>query len=372
MKNTNLQIIIVLVFALLSSCKVKDAMPAKGNAADYQALRNALIWQENNPIFAKAPTDWTNGAYYTGVTRAYHNTNDTIYLNTIKRMGIRNEWKTYERIYHADDVIISYAYLYLAQKNDPTVDLTATDYFLKNHFGPSDWRDGKGKNLEQSQLWWWCDALFMAPPIYTKRAKMLKDTKYLDDMHQYYMQAYNLLYNKDEKLFARDTRFVTKNDGSDRYESNGKKVFWSRGNGWVLAGLALLLDDMPKTYKHRTFYENLYKEMAERVLALLPADGLWRVSLLNPDIYPHGEVSGSGFFTFALAWGMNTGLLSKAKYLEPVKKAWENLKSCQKDNGMVGWVQNIGYDPAPASADSYQNFGTGAFLMAGTEVLKLK
>ena len=153
---------------------------------------------------------------------------------------------------------------------------------------------------------------------------------------------------------------------------NGKKIFWSRGNGWVIGGLALLLEDMPKDYKHRSFYEELFKTMAVRIKDIQPEDGLWRVSLLDPDAFDHGEVSGTGFFTFAMAWGVNNGLLDKEEYTPAIMKAWKGLDACQQESGKVGWVQNIGASPEPANVDSWQNFGTGAFLLAASEVLKLK
>jgi rhamnogalacturonyl hydrolase YesR len=99
---------------------------------------------------------------------------------------------------------------------------------------------------------------------------------------------------------------------------------------------------------------------------------LWHTSLLHPESYNYGEVSGSGFHTFAIAWGLNNGYLKEAKYKTAVIKAWEAMKKCQQESGKVGWVQNIGAFPEPASAESFQNFGTGAFLMAGSEVMKLK
>ena len=186
------------------------------------------------------------------------------------------------------------------------------------------------------------------------------------------METYDLLYDKEEHLFARDIRFLWNGNSKDRKGANGKKIFWSRGNGWVLGGLALVLEDMPKDYKHRAFYEQLFVEMASKIKSIQPKDGLWRTSLLSPESFNHGEVSGSGFFTYAMAWGINNGLLSKKEYEVTVLKAWNNLATCQQENGMVGWVQNIGYDPRPADENSWQNYGTGAFLLAGSEVLKLK
>ena len=139
-----------------------------------------------------------------------------------------------------------------------------------------------------------------------------------------------------------------------------------------MGGLALILEDMPKDYQHREFYTTLYQEMATKIKEIQDQDGLWRTSLLSPESFDHGEVSGSGFYTFALAWGINNGLLDKGEYTPVVTKAWAALEKCQHENGMVGWVQNIGYDPRPADANSWQNFGTGAFLLAGSEILKLE
>ena len=339
------------------------------------AMVKALEWQEAHPIMAIAPTDWTVGAYYTGVARAHAATKNQIFEAALKNQGYNSDWQTYKRVFHADDVAISYSYLYLDMtfKRKDFVNLKPTEDFLKAHLiQPNKWNDGTTKKEDENILWWWCDALFMAPPVVNLYAKHTNDGSYLDIMHKYYMQSYNKLYDKEERLFARDGRFIWTGSDKDMKEPNGKKVFWSRGNGWVLSGLALILTDMPENYKNRPFYVNLYKEMAARILELQTKDGLWHTSLLCPEAYNHGEVSGSGFYTYALAWGINNGMLDKDKYLPAVKKAWKELTKCQHKDGMVGWVQNIGAFPEPASEGSWQNFGTGAYLLAGSEVLKLQ
>lgn len=367
------------VFTLFSCSVSQKAVAQKSIDLDHTAIKKSMIkaleWQEAHPIFAIAPTDWTAGAYYTGVSRAHKTTKNMMYMAALKNQAYWNKWQTYDRLHHADDVAISYSYLYVArnEKRRNFADLDPTKKFLDTHlFEDNNWKAGTNKSKEDKTiLWWWCDALFMAPPVVNLYAKHTKQPKYLEAMHKYYMEAYNRLYDKEENLFARDMRFVWQGKDTDRKEPNGKKVFWSRGNGWVIGGLALLLDDMPKDYEHRDFYVNLYKEMAAKILEIQPEDGLWRTSLLSPESYNHGEVSGSGFYTFALAWGINNGLLDK-KHTPAVKKAWKGLAACQHEDGRVGWVQNIGAFPEPASADSWQNFGTGAYLLAGSEVLKLK
>lgn len=339
--------------------------------SDKEAMVKALEWQQKHPIFALAPTDWTGGVYYVGITQAYKATRDPRYLTAIKVNGYYNKWEPYIRTYHADDITIAYSYIYASTTRKNLVDLEPTKKWIDAHlYEPHAWKTGK--NFNTPILWWWCDALFMAPPIISLYAKVTGEDKYLDDMHKYWMETYNLLFDKEENLFARDVIYQIRGNANDRREKNGEKIFWSRGNGWVLGGLALLLEDLPKDYKHYNFYADLFKVMAKRIKELQPKDGMWRPSLLHPESFNHGEVSGTGLFTYALAWGINNGLLDEAEYKPAVMKAWKGMRKAQHKDGMVGWVQDIGASPAPASYDSWQNFGTGAFLLSGSEIIKFK
>lgn len=369
------RVFLIIVICLgLNACKVSQKAQTVDQNATKEAMLKALKWQEANPIMAKSPTDWTNGVYYTGVSKAHQSTKDRTYADALKTMAIKNDWKPWERFYHADDIIISFSYLHLNSIGEPGVKLEPTVNIIKDHlYKPHEWKTAQKEGNEPEEkniLWWWCDALFMAPPVIVSYAQQIKDTSLLKEMDKYYAETYKLLYDKEEHLFARDTRFLWRGNANDKKEGNGKKVFWARGNGWVLGGLALLLNDMPKNYSNRPFYENLFKEMAQKIKSIQHEDGLWRTSLLYPESYNHGEVSGSGLYTFALAWGVNNGLLNKNEYQPAVLKAWKAMVACQQESGKVGWVQNIGADPGPATADSWQNYGTGAFLLAGSEVLK--
>jgi rhamnogalacturonyl hydrolase YesR len=360
-------LLLVLIFASCASAPKISPPEAVGTK-----MVDALKWQEANPIFAKDPTDWTNGAYYTGVARAYEATKNPVFLQAIEEMGNRTEWKTWERYYHADDVAISYSYLTLDEYKPGIVDKEPTGVWIEDHlYKDHEWKQGTRKD-DKIINWWWCDALFMAPPVLVKWSNLKGDRRYLREMHKYYMETYDLLFDKEEKLFARDTRFVWTGSDKDRKGGNGKKIFWSRGNGWVFGGLALMLEEMPTDWEHYNFYLDLYKTMAKRIVEIQPEDGMWRVSLLEPEAWPHGETSGTGFYTFGLAWGINNGILDSKEYKPAVAKAWKALEAIQKADGKVTWVQNIGYDPKPAGPETWQNFGTGAFLMAGSEVLKLK
>jgi len=331
-----------------------------------KAMIKAAMWQFDNPKHDL--WDWTNGAFYAGVSAAYQTTGDQKILDAMNKMGETNQWKPGPRLQHADDIAICQTYIDMFRiKKDkvmiqPFID--NMDKFLITPFPV--------KGIEKI-TWWWCDALFMAPPALVKLSMTTGDKKYMVKSDELFHETYNLLYDKEEHLFARDLGYVIKGDASDRHEANGKKIFWSRGNGWVMGGLALLLNELPKDYKERSFYEQVYKEMAEKIANLQQDDGLWRASLLDPATYPGGEASGSGFYTYALAWGINNGLLSKDKYLGVVQKAWKGMNTLIQPDGHVGWCQPIGADPKKNfSAESWEVYGTGAFLLAGSEVIKLK
>ncbi len=346
-----------------------------GNFAQADPLSNKDIkarmlkvaeWQLKNPNHEL--TDWTNGAFYAGVFAAYETTADKDILAALMDMGEKNGWKPGKRFDHADDIAISQTYidLYRLKKDrkmiQPTIDAIA--------------RIGKDKSNEVEKhgiIWWWCDALFMAPPTFAKLGKTLNDKSYYDMNDKFFRETYDLLYNKDEHLYARDAGYLVNVKGEGKREANGKKVFWSRGNGWVTGGLVRLMKELPKNDPNRAFYENMYREMMDRVLVLQQSDGLWRSSLLDPDAYPGGEASGSGFYVYSMAWGINNKLLDRAKYLPAVKKAWIRLNSLVHADGKVGWTQPIGADPRRNfSADSWEVYGAGAYLLAASEVIKIK
>ena len=325
--NTNpkkLAFLLVVLTTCFSNASKIIAQATTEKERTEKAMIRALEWQEQHPIFALAPTDWTNGAYYVGVAKAHQATENQFFEAALKTMGYTNQWKPLHRTYHADDIAISYSYLYTNTLRKDLVDLGPTKEFLDTHlYQPNMWKDAKADKEFKKILWWWCDALFMAPPVITLYAKQTGEKKYLETMYEYYKETYDLLYDKEEQLFARDTRFQWGVNEKDLKEENGKKIFWARGNGWVIGGLALILTDLPKENKHYDFYLGLYKEMAARVLELQHEDGLWRTSLLSPESFNHGEVSASGFFTYALAWGINTGILDKTLYTPAVTKAWK-------------------------------------------------
>lgn len=322
-------------------------------------------WQIETP--KHDPRDWTNGAFYAGLYAAWETTKSKDIFDALIEMGESQNWLPYKRWYHADDIAISQTYIDLYRiKKDPVMIQATIDTINKFINTPY-----PVKGIETIK-WWWCDALFMGPPALVKLGVATNKMEYLHQSDIYFKECYDLLYSKEHHLFARDYNFLVKNDGNDRLEKNGKPIFWSRGNGWVMGGLVKVLQELPADYPQRVFYENLFKEMAAKIVGLQQPDGFWRASLLDPESYPGGETSGTGFFCYALAWGINNNLLDKS-YIPNVKKSWIALSKTVGSSGRVGWVQPIGAAPSKSiTKHSWEVYGTGAFLLAASEVIKLK
>ncbi len=329
-----------------------------------RVMAAAADWQLAHPS-THAPYDWTQAAFYTGVMAFGTVTDDGKYLAAMRMMGEQNQWRPGLRPGHADDyaVIATYAQLY-ERDRDPKMLRPATALFnflaSRKYDEPLLW----GNAIETRELAW-CDALFMGPPAMAAMTAATGDARYLDLANRLWWKTTDYLYDKGEHLYFRDSRFF------ESREANGKKVFWSRGNGWVLAGLVRVLDDMPENYPDRGRYIALYREMAATVASVQGADGYWRSALLDPVTLPNAETSGTGFFVYALAWGVNRGVLDRAAFEPVVRRGWAAMVRAVQPNGMLGWVQRIGDKPGATTADTTEVYGVGAFLLAGTEMHRL-
>ncbi len=205
----------------------------------------------------------------------------------------------------------------------------------------------------------------MSPPVAARLYETTNDEKYIDFLNTMWWDTHDFLYDPEERLFFQSHWFFRKKT------PNGRKTFWARANGWVMAGTVRVLQYLPTSNDYHERYVELLQEMAEAVAAQQQEDGLWRPSLLDVEEAPFPETSSSSFFVYAIAWGINNGYLPEETYLPVVTKAWEALVGAIHPNGKLGWVQPGGSKPDEVTYDNYQEFGAGSFLLAGSEVLKL-
>lgn len=353
----------LLAVLIATSVFAQDLKPD----AVLSTMKKVGDWQLANP--GKHPTtDWTQGALYAGMMAL--GDLEAKYVDAMVKVGEKNEWKLGPRVYHADDHAVGQMYCEVFRVLGNPKTIAPMKEVFDQILAKPDTRPIGGsisarKNKAEPMRYWWCDALFMGPPAWIRLYAATGEKKYLDFMIQEWKAASDYLYDKEEHLYFRDNKYFTMR------EANGKKIFWSRGNGWVMGGLVRVLQVLPKDHPDRAFFETQFREMSDALLKCQQPDGLWRSSLLDPASYPLKETSGSGFYCYALTYGINSGLLDRAKFEPAVRKAWAALVECVAPDGKLTHVQPIGADPKKFDADSTEVYGVGSFLLAGSEIYKL-
>ena len=331
-------------------------------------------WQATHP--AEHNAFWDEAAYHTGNMEAYSITGNPEWLDYSQTWAEHNEWKGAKG---TDRSKWKYNY---GETDDHVLfgdwQICFQTYADLYNILPDDRRIKRAKEVmeyemstPQSDYWWWADGLYMVMPVMTKLNKITGNKKYLDKLYEYVLVSDSIMYDPEEGLYYRDAKYVYPKHKS----ANGKKDFWARGDGWVLAGLAKVLKDAPADWEHRKFFEDKYRKMADAVVACQQAAGYWSRSMYDEEHAPGPETSGTAFFTYGLLWGINNGYLSDPKYLDAAKKGWDYLsKTALQKDGSVGYVQPIGEKAIPGQVvdrNSTSNFGTGAFLLAASEYVRM-
>lgn len=311
------------------------------------------------------PRGWIQGAFYAGLTAFAERTADPGYAQALRAHGQAQDWGLGKRPLHADDHVIAQSWLWLhARDRDPAQIAPVKARFDAILADPPKadltFIDGTEDQPCQAR-WCWSDALFMAPPTWTALSAATGDPRYARYGDQEFWAATDWLLDKEHGLYFRDSRYF------ERRDEQGRKIFWSRGNGWAYAGIVNVLKTLPADHPSRPRYVALFKRMSAKLIALQKADGYWSVSLLAPENSPP-ETSGTAFFVYGLAWGVNQGLLKDVRYAQSARRGWDGLARAVGPDGKLGWVQQVGYAPDHVAAGDTQLYGAGAFLLAASEV----
>lgn len=320
-----------------------------------KAMKLVADWQLNR-LPAQPQYDWTWAALYTGFMAVPDQIAGDKYKNAVMKIGDELNWQPGPRVMHADDQAVgqSYLELYMIHKDQKMMEPMRAR--LDTEIATPESEYGK------TPLWWWCDALYMAPPVFADMAAITGDQKYLTFMDRQWDITTKLLYDPTIHLYSRDAGYL------NRHEKNGEKLFWSRGNGWVMGGIVRVLSELPKDSPLRPKFEEQLRQMSAEMLSIQGKDGLWRPGLLDADSYPLPEMSGSAFITYALAYGVNHGILDKATYWAAVQKAWAGMVSHVYADGRLGCNQPVGAAPGAYTETSSYVYGVGAYLLAGSEI----
>lgn len=369
-------VIAVMLMLLMVSCgsskKLNTISESKEDVLGIISKVNGY-WQQNTPPTKRS--FWDVAAYHTGNMEAYKLTKNEDYRKYSEIWAEHNEWKGAKgtdktkwkyRYGETDDFVMfgdwqicfqTYADLYNLDK-DPKKIARAKEVMEYE------------MSTSNNDYWWWVDGLYMVMPVMTKMYKITGNKMYLDKLYEYYKYSESIMLDPETKLFYRDVKYIYPKHKS----LNGKKDFWARGDGWLFAGLAKVLQDLPTDYEHRAYFELQFKNMAETLAKAQQNDGYWTRSILDSAHAPGPETSGTAFFTYAYLWGMNNGYLKKSKYEKVAMKGWKYLsETALQPNGKIGYVQPIGEKAIPGQvvdANSTANFGVGAFLLASCEMYR--
>ncbi|EJD6399137.1 glycoside hydrolase family 105 protein [Providencia rettgeri] len=307
-------------------------------------------------------TDWERGVLWSCVAAAWQATQDKEYLDGVMNYTLHTGFRPGPNARFADDHVCTQAYLVASSQFlqpevlEPTI--KAFDLMLAE---PKAGRED----------WWWCDALFMAPPAFAALSAKIKDVRYLNYMNQAYWDAIEHLRDIETGLVYRDYRYIPDGQGSELREANGEKVFWSRGIGWVIASIPRILPHLPSDHPDRQRYIDLFTELLAAIIPYQQEDGFWRTSLLDPQSFPAPESSAAALFCYGIAWGINHNILDEKIFYPVLEKAWVALRGCIHPNGMLGYVQLPAFNPRDVNFEHNMDYGAGAYLLAGSEVINL-
>lgn len=369
-------IFILIVSSSLLSCKLlKEQNPGLNSKSEVLAIIKKVntYWQNQHPN--PANSFWHPSAYQTGNIAAYKVTKIEDYRLYAEKWAQHNQWKGAK-----SNLKEEWKYSYGEKDNYVLFgdwQICFQVYIDLYHLDKKKDKNKIARALEvmnyqihtpQKDYWWWADGLYMVMPVMTKLYKLSSNELYLDKLYEYFVFADSLMLDQETNLFYRDAKYIYPKHKS----LNGKKDFWARGNGWVLAGLAKVLDDLPKSSKYYTYFLNKYKKLASTVAQTQQPEGYWTRSILDAEHAPGPETSGTAFFTYALLWGVNNGVLNKQIYLPVINKSWKYLSQIAlQENGAVGYIQPIGERAIRGQVvdkNSTSDFGVGAFLLAASEM----
>ena len=358
----NLHIFLLLVFAsILLPEKVCTQSLKKESASQKECiLAKMYLVNENfkDNAWKQNDRNWIRGTYYTGLMAFYQATKDSNLVYQAKTWAAKHGWRAgTEWTYPANRLTCTQTYLELFLLEGGSSKIENTKSFMDKRVVDDDPAEDQG--------WWYADALYVGIPAYMQMSKATGQSIYSEYGNRMFWEVKTNLFDVEEKLFYRDKK--AKKEITD----NGKKEIWSRGNGWAIASIPRILNNITENHPDRSKYEQLLKEMASTLVTRQREDGFWNVNLADPRYYPGPESSGTAFFVYAMAWGVNKNILDKEVYLPVISKAWEALYYAVDSEGKVCWGQGVSRDPGKVDKEDSAEFVSGAFLLAGSEVYKM-
>jgi unsaturated rhamnogalacturonyl hydrolase len=353
--------ILIVVFGFLSS---------NANAVSKKSIlvsaHKVADWQLKHPGNATM-LDWVQGPFINGLMAISYLPKGKKYRQIVNDIGKQEKWGVIHTPWKANDLCTPQSWIEMFEiYNEPAM-IGPIRKELDRIIEIVSSQDEELDFVEKNSLKWsWCDALYMAPPTFVRMGKATGDQKYYDFLHKWWWRVSAYYYDPAEHLYFRDQNYF------DRREPNGSKVFWSRGNGWVIGGLVRVLQYLPDNDPNRQKYEQQLREMCIKLKDIQGQDGLWHSGLLDPAAHRQAETSGSAFFIYGMAYAVNQGIVEETAFGPVVEKGWIALCSFVKPDGRFTGIQPIGDSPVVYDGNYTMPYGVGAFLLAASEMYTLE
>lgn len=336
-----------------------------------------LIKKVNDRYIADHPESgdcsWEKSCYFLGLAAAYEVTKEKRYLDYIFKWAEDNDWNFYfgepqtvPTYQNADYQFCGEIYTWLLDKLG--LDKHGKKYIMEAETTLCD------KDVD---YWWWVDTIYMALPLLHIMGVRHGDKRYFEKAHRLFTntRTERRCYDEEEHLWYRDERFFP----DKLLSKNGKKIFWSRGNGWVFAGIARTLEAITEECEYYGEYKKIFCDMAERIAPLIRPDGGFTTGLLDPDEFPLSETSGTALFTLGFLIGVRIGVLDRT-YLKTALRGFEWItNNAVLENGRVGFVQGISWSPEKrwenydyeTKKQNSMDYAVGVYLMILKEIIAL-
>lgn len=316
----------------------------------------ANYWIGRTPNYPDST--WFNAIFIKGLIDTYRLTHDVKYLNYATGWAKHNNWSipTNAPNYDGPEASQEFIDLYELDPAHPALDIANAQAYVTKQTA----RVEKGTVSDLSYV----DAVRLgALSAFARLGALNHNATEIDAMAKMFAYTESHIYDKKASLWWRDSRWV------------GTTVHWSRGNGWIVMALTDTIAALPAGDSHRAHYISLLQAMSTKLKATQQSGGYWTADVDHPASYPSSEETGTSFFTYGIARGIQMGYLDKTTYLPVVQKAWNWLSTKSlHSNGLVGYVQGPSSHPSqfqPISSSATYNYGVGGFLMAGAEVARL-
>ena len=271
----------------------------------------------SRPDFMIYDTPGVHAVHYAEVCTAFGAvkfaglTRDSVMMQALTERYLKVEEKIPNTANHVDANVYGILPLEIYMHNQDTTELN-----LGLFYADGQWSDTLSNGL-CAQTRFWIDDIYMIGSLQTQAFRATRNPIYLDRAARE-LVAYIDSLQQPNGLF---------------FHGPEAPFFWGRGNGWVAAGFAEVLSELPENNPHYHQIADAYKKMMNTLIHFQSDDGMWHQLIDYPDSF--AESSSTAMFGFAMASGVKNGLLPREPYTSAYTHAWNALTGYMEGDGKI-------------------------------------